>query len=106
MNSKLIVKKLISGLDALHKYFFFASPLLAIRCGQAACGPDFCWSMDDLFPVFQYVVVRARILQLGAEIHMVEDLADPSLLAAGERGIMFTTLQAGYYQILRESLSL
>ncbi len=48
--------------------------------------------MDDLFPVFQYVVVRARILQLGAEIHLVEDLVEQHLLS-GEQGIMFTTLQ-------------
>jgi amyotrophic lateral sclerosis 2 protein len=34
--------------------------------------------MDELFPVFQYIVVRARILQLGAEIHMIEDLTQVS----------------------------
>ncbi len=62
--------------------------------------------MDDLFPVFQYVVVRARILQLGAEIHMMEDLVEPHRLSGGEYGIMFTTLQASYYQILKESASI
>ena len=61
--------------------------------------------MDDLFPVFQYVVVRARILQLGAEIHMIDDLME-SHLSTGEYGIMFTTLQASYYQIIRESISM
>ena len=73
--------------------------------------------MDDLFPVFTYVVVRARVLQLGAEIHMMEDLltggddddsdsssSEASQLATGEYGIMFTTLQACYYQILKESV--
>ena len=54
---------------------------------------------------FQYVVVRARILQLGAEIHLIEDLMEPELLS-GEFGIMFTTLQAAYYQILKESLAM
>ena len=54
---------------------------------------------------FQYVVVRARILQLGAEIHLIEDLTEPELLS-GEFGIMFTTLQAAYYQILKESLAM
>ncbi len=73
--------------------------------GIEAMGSGFCWSMDDLFPVFQYVVVRARILQLGAEIHLIEDLMEPEMLN-GEYGIMFTTLQATYYQILKESLSL
>ncbi len=75
------------------------------QAGQEACGPAHCWSMDDLFPVFQYVVVRARILQLGAEIHMIEDLMEAHLVN-GEFGIMFTTLQACYYQILKESLAM
>ena len=61
--------------------------------------------MDDLFPVFQYIVVRARVLQLGAEIHMIQDLME-SYLSNGEYGIMFTTLQATYFQILRETLSI
>ncbi len=63
------------------------------RTGQATCGRDYSWSMDELFPVFQYIVVRARILQLGAEIHMIEDLTQDSCLRNGEFGIMFTTLQ-------------
>ncbi len=44
------------------------------RTGQAICGADYSWSMDELFPVFSFIVVRARILQLGAEIHMIKDL--------------------------------
>ena len=75
------------------------------RIGTETCGSAFCWSMDDLFPVFQYIVVRARILQLGAEIHMIQDLME-SHYATGEYGIMFTTLQASYYQILKESISM
>ena len=43
---------------------------------QEVVGTEHVWSMDDLFPVFQYIVVRARILQLGAEIHMIEDLME------------------------------
>jgi amyotrophic lateral sclerosis 2 protein len=74
------------------------------RIGQEVCGPKHCWSMDDLFPVFQYIVVRARILQLGAEIHLMEDLTEAHQFN-GEYGIMFTTLQASYYQILKESLT-
>ena len=72
---------------------------------QEVVGTEHVWSMDDLFPVFQYIVVRARILQLGAEIHMIEDLME-SHHTSGEYGIMFTTLQASYYQILKESLSI
>ena len=75
------------------------------KTGQDIVGKEHVWSMDDLFPVFQYIVVRARILQLGAEIHMIEDLMEPQHMM-GEFGIMFTTLQASYYQILKESLSI
>jgi hypothetical protein len=49
--------------------------------------------MDDLFPIFMYVVVRSRIRHLGAEIHFMEDLLEPHL-ELGEQGIMFTTLKA------------
>ena len=73
--------------------------------GQKAAGSGFCWSMDDLFPVLLFVVVRSRISQLGAEIHMIEDLMD-NHLASGEYGFMFTTFQASYFQILRESISM
>jgi amyotrophic lateral sclerosis 2 protein len=75
------------------------------KTGLAIVGKEHVWSMDDLFPVFQYIVVRARILQLGAEIHMIEDLMESHHML-GEYGIMFTTLQASYYQILKESLSI
>ena len=48
--------------------------------------------MDDLFPVFLFVVVRARICHLGAEIHFIDDVME-SHLQFGELGIMFTTLK-------------
>ncbi|XP_076043188.1 alsin-like isoform X2 [Oratosquilla oratoria] len=67
-------------------------------------GTNFLWCMDDLFPVFQYVVVRSRIQHLGAEIELIEDLLDPHL-QLGELGIMFTTLKACYYQIQNEKMN-
>ncbi|XP_004872332.1 alsin isoform X1 [Heterocephalus glaber] len=70
----------------------------------ASLREDFLWSMDDLFPVFLYVVLRARIRNLGSEVHLIEDLMDP-YLQHGEQGIMFTTLKACYYQIQREKLN-
>uniref|UniRef100_A0A3B4GHB0 Alsin-like n=1 Tax=Pundamilia nyererei TaxID=303518 RepID=A0A3B4GHB0_9CICH len=53
---------------------------------------DFLWCMDDLFPLFLYVVLRARIRNLGAEISLIEDLMDPNI-QHGELGLMFTTLK-------------
>ncbi|KAF4525526.1 hypothetical protein B566_EDAN014912 [Ephemera danica] len=71
---------------------------------QRRVGSDFLWTMDALLPVFQFVVIRAQILQLGSEIHFVEDFMEPHLLN-GELGIMFTTLKACYYQILQERIN-
>ncbi|KAJ9583748.1 hypothetical protein L9F63_021911 [Diploptera punctata] len=68
---------------------------------QQQLGMSYLWTMDDLFPVFHFVVVRSRILQLGSEIHFIEDFMEPHL-HNGELGIMFTTLKACYYQILQE----
>uniref|UniRef100_A0AAQ4QXW3 Alsin Rho guanine nucleotide exchange factor ALS2 a n=1 Tax=Gasterosteus aculeatus aculeatus TaxID=481459 RepID=A0AAQ4QXW3_GASAC len=63
---------------------------------------SFLWCMDDLLPLFIYVVLRARIRNLGAEVSLIEDLMDPNI-QHGEMGLMFTTLQACYMQILQES---
>ncbi|OCT63849.1 alsin [Xenopus laevis] len=70
---------------------------------QGMLKEDFLWSMDELFPLFLYVVLRARIRNLGSEVHLIEDLMDP-YLQHGEQGIMFTTLKACYYQIQHEKL--
>jgi len=59
---------------------------------QRELGTLYLWTMDDLFPVFNFVVVRSRILQLGSEIHFIEDFMEP-YLQNGELGIMFTTLK-------------
>lgn len=64
---------------------------------------NFLWSMDDLIPLFLYVVLRARIRNLGAEVSLIEDLMDPNL-EHGEMGLMFTTLKACYFQIQQESM--
>ncbi|CAK1603467.1 unnamed protein product [Parnassius mnemosyne] len=72
---------------------------------QQQLGASYLWGMDELFPVFQFVVVRARILQLGSELHFVEDFLDPSA-QHGELGLMFTTLKACYFQILQEKMSI
>ncbi|XP_036068438.1 alsin isoform X6 [Oryzias melastigma] len=71
---------------------------------QSLLQQDFLWSMDELFPVFLYVVLRARIRNLGSEVSLMEDLMDPSV-QHGELGIMFTTLKACYYQIQHEKVT-
>lgn len=66
-------------------------------------GQKFVWTMDDLFPVFQFVVIRARLRHLGAEIHFTNDLMDRHL-EHGELGLMFTTIKACHFQIQTEKL--
>uniref|UniRef100_T1J5J3 Pleckstrin homology domain-containing family A member 8 n=1 Tax=Strigamia maritima TaxID=126957 RepID=T1J5J3_STRMM len=68
---------------------------------QSCLGEEFIWTMDDLFPVFQYVVVRARIRHLGSEVLLIDDLMETHL-QHGELGIMFTTLKACYFQVKKE----
>ncbi|XP_070770301.1 alsin-like [Enoplosus armatus] len=63
---------------------------------------NFLWCMDDLLPLFLYLVLRARIRNLGAEVSLIEDLMDPNV-QHGELGLMFTTLKACYIQIQQES---
>ena len=41
------------------------------------------WSMDTLLPVCMYVVVRARVLQLGAELAMLQELMEDFLFQVG-----------------------
>ena len=53
--------------------------------------------MDDLFPIFQFVVVRGKLHHLGAEIHFIEELME-SYLEFGELGIMFTTLKVNCFK--------
>ncbi|XP_069957233.1 alsin isoform X3 [Cherax quadricarinatus] len=86
-------------LKLIHRTFQQVSKAVMNKLGN-----DYLWSMDDLFPVFQYVVVRSRIQHLGAEIQLVDDLLDPHM-QHGELGIMFTTLRACYYQIQNEKLN-
>ncbi|XP_052825972.1 alsin isoform X1 [Octopus bimaculoides] len=70
---------------------------------QVTLDEDYIWCMDDLFPIFQYVVVRSKIRHLGAEIHLIDDLMEQHL-EYGELGIMFTTLKACYFQIQHEKM--
>uniref|UniRef100_A0A914UWH9 VPS9 domain-containing protein n=1 Tax=Plectus sambesii TaxID=2011161 RepID=A0A914UWH9_9BILA len=68
---------------------------------HASAGDKHVWNTDDLFPVFLFVVVRAQLQRLGATIRMIDDLT-PQLNRLGQIELMFTTLKASYYQIIKE----
>lgn len=92
--------KAVETLQQLKTTFSPFEKLLVIRetfqnmtiVAKAQLHPEYGWTMDDLLPAFMFVVVRARILQLGSEIQFMEDFMEPHL-KNGEFGIMFTTLQ-------------
>ena len=46
---------------------------------------------DELIPIFYFVVVRASVLQLGSEIHFIQDFME-SYLMNGDIGYAFTTV--------------
>ena len=83
-------------LQVIHQTFQEVS-----RSVQAHLGADYVMNMDDLFPVFLFVVVRSRIRHLGTEIHLIEDFIDKHV-QNGELDVMFTTLEVlcSFYQII------
>ena len=68
------------------------------RTVQSQLGADYVMNMDDLFPVFLFVVVRSRIRHLGTEIHLIDDLIDKNI-QNGELDVMFTTLEVNLEQL-------
>lgn len=66
------------------------------RAVQAHLGSGYVMNMDDLFPVFLYVVVRSRIRHLGTEIHLIDDFIDKNV-QNGELDVMFTTLEVNFF---------
>nr|XP_032529484.1 alsin [Danaus plexippus plexippus] len=108
-----VFQEAVETLQQLKTTFSPIEKLLVIRSTfqkmttavQHELGQHYLWNMDELFPVFHFVVVRARILQLGSEIHFVEDFLEPGT-QCGELGLMFTTLKACYFQILQEKMSI
>lgn len=103
----------VESLQQLKTTFSPLEKLMVIRqtfqkisvVAQERLGVDYRWNMDDLFPVFLYIVVRARIPELGSELNFITDFMEPNL-ENGELGIMFTTLKACYHQILQEKVSI
>ncbi|XP_038664793.1 ALS2 C-terminal-like protein isoform X2 [Scyliorhinus canicula] len=60
-------------------------------------------SMDDLLPLLVYVVSRARILHLGAELHLIRDMMDPST-EGGMNDFLLTALDSCYQHIQKDEL--
>uniref|UniRef100_A0A8C5KUE8 ALS2 C-terminal-like protein n=1 Tax=Jaculus jaculus TaxID=51337 RepID=A0A8C5KUE8_JACJA len=61
--------------------------------------------MDDLLPLLIYVVSRARIQHLGAEIHLTRDMMDP-IHTGGLCDFLLTALESCYEHIQKEDMRL
>lgn len=61
--------------------------------------------MDDLLPLLIYVVSRARIQHLGAEIHLIRDMMDP-VHTGGLHDFLLTALESCYEHIQKEDMRL
>ncbi|XP_078254502.1 ALS2 C-terminal-like protein [Rhinoraja longicauda] len=59
--------------------------------------------MDDLLPLLVYVVSRAKIQHLGAELHLIRDMMDPSTVG-GMNDFLLTALDSCYQHIQREEV--
>ncbi|XP_039221187.1 ALS2 C-terminal-like protein isoform X2 [Crotalus tigris] len=62
-------------------------------------GKEYNLPMDDFLPLLVYVVTRARIQHLGAEIHLIRDLMDPT--NGGRHDFLLTALES-CYQLIQE----
>uniref|UniRef100_A0A8D0G3Q5 ALS2 C-terminal like n=1 Tax=Sphenodon punctatus TaxID=8508 RepID=A0A8D0G3Q5_SPHPU len=59
--------------------------------------------MDDLLPLLMYVVSRAKIQRLGAEIHLIRDLMDPAN-EGGMYDFLLTALESCYEHIQKDRI--
>ncbi|OPJ82642.1 ALS2 C-terminal-like protein isoform B [Patagioenas fasciata monilis] len=64
---------------------------------------DYKLPMDDLLPLLMYVVSRAKIQHLGAEIHLIRDLMEPTN-QGGLYDFLLTALESCYEHIQRMRL--
>ncbi|XP_076270943.1 amyotrophic lateral sclerosis 2 isoform X3 [Rhynchophorus ferrugineus] len=101
----------IETLQQIKSMFLPIEKLIVIRntvdkmtpVAQTLIGNNYLWNMDDLLPLFLFVVVRSRIPDLGAELEFIENFMD-SVIENGELGIMFTTLKACYQHLQDKSV--
>ncbi|XP_058873774.1 ALS2 C-terminal-like protein isoform X1 [Acipenser ruthenus] len=65
-------------------------------------GREYKLPMDDLLPLLIYVVSRARIQHLGAELHLIRDMMDPCGIG-GIYDFLLTALESCYQYIQKEN---
>ncbi|NWU87653.1 AL2CL protein, partial [Onychorhynchus coronatus] len=73
------LQKLITTVDPREKLVILQKTYEEMESTVArVLDKDYKLPMDDLLPLLMYVVSRAKIQHLGAEIHLIRDLMDPT----------------------------
>ncbi|XP_069585232.1 ALS2 C-terminal-like protein isoform X2 [Ranitomeya imitator] len=100
------LQKIISTVDPKEKLEIILNTYLEIeKTVSRVVSEDYKLPMDDLLPLLIYVVSRAGIQHLGAEIHFIQDLMDPSN-RGGINDFLLTALESCYEHIQRDEIRL
>lgn len=100
------LQKIISTVDPKEKLEIILKTYQEIE--KTVCrvlSRDYKLPMDDLLPLLIYVVSRAGIQHLGAEIHFIQDLMDPSN-RGGINDFLLTALESCYEHIQKDEVRL
>uniref|UniRef100_A0A8B9UTY3 ALS2 C-terminal like n=1 Tax=Anas zonorhyncha TaxID=75864 RepID=A0A8B9UTY3_9AVES len=98
------LQKLITTVDPREKLLILQKTYEEIESTVSrVVETDYKLPMDDLLPLLMYVVSRAKIQHLGAEIHLIRDLMDPTN-QGGLYDFLLTALESCYEHIQRMRL--
>lgn len=98
------LQKLITTVDPREKLLILQKTYEEIESTVSrVVEKDYKLPMDDLLPLLMYVVSRAKIQHLGAEIHLIRDLMDPTN-QGGLYDFLLTALESCYEHIQRMRL--
>ncbi|KAG9464710.1 hypothetical protein GDO78_019485 [Eleutherodactylus coqui] len=100
------LQKIISTVDPKEKLEIILKTYQEIeKTVSRVVSKDYKLPMDDLLPLLIYVVSRAGIQHLGAEIHFIQDLMDPSN-RGGINDFLLTALESCYEHIQKDEVRL
>ncbi|XP_072010643.1 ALS2 C-terminal-like protein isoform X2 [Engystomops pustulosus] len=98
------LQKIISTVDPKEKLEIILKTYQEIeKTVSRVLSRDYKLPMDDLLPLLIYVVSRAGIQHLGAEIHFIQDLMDP-INQGGINDFLLTALESCYEHIQKEEV--
>ncbi|XP_075684032.1 ALS2 C-terminal-like protein, partial [Rhinoderma darwinii] len=100
------LQKIISTIDPKEKLEIILKTYLEIeKTVSKVLSKEYKLPMDDLLPLLIYVVSRAGIQHLGAEIHFIQDLMDPNN-RGGLNDFLLTALESCYEHIQKDEVRL